>query len=447
MYYTSSNSSLSTHSSESIKETQSTWSRARKSPISVAVLVGLILFTDMLVYGSVIPCLPAIVIHKLHGTAKDIGILFGCFAFGYLLATPIFAILSDNYKNRRYPLIIGSGCIVLSTLCFSWANTYVVLAIARLFQGASAGASWTIGLGMLAEVFSVDRLGAVMGTVILSHTIGFVLGPVLGGVLYDYGGVHMPFYLCALFGLFSLVGTCWIAEPIDSEDQETNNRKNKSRDSESEPLLEHQHQQQKKMHYYQDFVDLLKDKRILACVLCCFVTSASLAGMEPALPVYLQEKYHVSTSVVGMIFIAMVIPSFLGPVTGYLSDRFGRPLFIGVGMIIMSLASVLISIQVSSMYYMIPSLLLFGFSNPLIHTPLMPEMASIVDDIGNGAFAQVYALYNMSYSIGILVGPIVAGFLMSINTEHFQTLMIVFSLSILVCVPFMFNTNIFQKKK
>jgi hypothetical protein len=33
----------------------------------------------MLVYGSVIPCLPAIVIHKLHGTAKDIGILFGCF--------------------------------------------------------------------------------------------------------------------------------------------------------------------------------------------------------------------------------------------------------------------------------------------------------------------------------------------------------------------------------
>jgi predicted MFS family arabinose efflux permease len=63
-------------------------------------------------------------------------------AFGYLLATPVFAILSDNYKNRRYPLMIGSGCIVVSTLCFSWANTYIMLAVARVFQGASAGASW-----------------------------------------------------------------------------------------------------------------------------------------------------------------------------------------------------------------------------------------------------------------------------------------------------------------
>jgi nitrate/nitrite transporter NarK len=168
----------------------------------------------------------------------------------------------------------------------------------------------TIGLGMLADVFPVDRLGAVMGTVILSHTIGFVLGPVLGGVLYDYGGVHMPFYLCSLFGLLALIGTCWIAEPkhLDDEvrrdsqttvresDYENNNGNKKSR-NELDPLLHHQ--QKIKKHYYQDFIDLLKDKRILTCVLCCFVTSGSLAGMEPALPVYLEEKYHVSTAMVG----------------------------------------------------------------------------------------------------------------------------------------------------
>lgn len=33
----------------------------------------------MLMYGAVIPCLPALVLDRFHGTPRDIGILFGCF--------------------------------------------------------------------------------------------------------------------------------------------------------------------------------------------------------------------------------------------------------------------------------------------------------------------------------------------------------------------------------
>lgn len=50
-------------------------------------------------------------------------------------------------------------------------------------------------------------------------------------------------------------------------------------------------------------------------------------------------------------------------------------------MLLMAIASVLVGIQVSSIYYMIPSLLMFGLSNPLIHTPLMPEMGTIVSEM------------------------------------------------------------------
>jgi MFS family permease len=115
----------------------------------------------MLVYGAVLPCLPAIVIEKLHGTPKDVGFLFGSFgninnysittynlnrsiqiALGYLVATPAFAIISDRYQNRRYPMMFGTFCIFLSTLCFAWANTFKLLVMARICQGASAGASW-----------------------------------------------------------------------------------------------------------------------------------------------------------------------------------------------------------------------------------------------------------------------------------------------------------------
>jgi hypothetical protein len=44
----------------------------------------------------------------------------------------------------------------------------------------------------------------------------------------------------------------------------------------------------------------------------------------------------------------------------------------------MSIALILIGWPVSSMHYMLPSLFMFGLSNPLVHTPLMPEMGAIV---------------------------------------------------------------------
>jgi DHA1 family solute carrier family 18 vesicular amine transporter 1/2 len=49
----------------------------------------------------------------------------------------------------------------------------------------------------------------------------------------------------------------------------------------------------------------------------------------------------------------------------------------------------------------------------------------------------VYALYNMAYSIGMFVGPVVAGLIMS--ASGFETLMLVFSASLIICTPIMLN--------
>lgn len=72
--------------------------------------------------------------------------LFICFcsllAFGLLVATPVFAILSDRYQNRRYPMMGGMLGLVISTLAFAIADTYPLLVLARVAQGVAGGASW-----------------------------------------------------------------------------------------------------------------------------------------------------------------------------------------------------------------------------------------------------------------------------------------------------------------
>ncbi|OBZ84140.1 Synaptic vesicular amine transporter [Choanephora cucurbitarum] len=387
---------------ESLDETTkplSWYARAQRSAWSVAMLVALILFTDMLAYGAIIPCLPTLIIEKLHGTPKDIGILFGCFAFGYLISTPLFAVYSDTYKNRRYPIMLGSVCLIGSTLCFAWATCFSMFVIARLFQGVSAGASWTIGLGMLADTFPTETLGRVMGTVIIAHTVGFVLGPVIGGILYEAGGIRAPFYFCGLFGLFTLTTAFWIAES------------DKGQLEEHVPLITN------------------GNKRVV------------LAGIEPALPIYLLKKYNASTATIGTIFVALVVPCFLGPLTGYLSDKYGRPYFIVAGMVLASFSAFLLSLPwEGSMYSVVPLLFLYGLSNPVVHTPLMPEMGYIVSQMNSTAYAQVYALYNMAYSLGTLIGPLVAGCIMSSSSlgdvsHQFHILMLLFSALILLFFP------------
>lgn len=142
----------------------------------------------------------------------------------------------------------------------------------------------TIGLGMLADTFPTETLGRIMGTVIIAHTVGFVLGPVIGGILYEAGGIRVPFYFCCLFGIITLLVTLWIAEP------------DKGQPEEQIPLVSSRNKNNNEM------LRLLKNRRIMACIVCCFITSVVLAGIEPALPIYLLKKYNASTVTIGSMY-------------------------------------------------------------------------------------------------------------------------------------------------
>ncbi|KAL0141957.1 major facilitator superfamily domain-containing protein [Mucor lusitanicus] len=342
----------------------SAWTRARYSPLT--------LFTDMLVYGVVIPCLPILVIDRLEGDSTMVGFLFGCY---------------DRYQNRRYPMMGGMLGLVISTLAFAMADTYALLVLARVAQGVAGCASWSG----------------------------------IGGALYEYGGMEAPFFFCAGFAVLNFLAILWLAEPKHNHIEETQVICNRaSTDKKSLTMI-----------------DLLKNWRILSCVLCVTVSASVFAGIEPALPIHLQQTFNASASTSGFIFVAMVVPAFLAPLIGHLSDKIGRQAISATGMIMMAIASPLVALQYTSIYWIIPPLMVFGLSSPVTLTPVLPEMGETVNEMGGAAYAQVYALYNMAYSIGMFIGPVVAGLIMS--AADFETLMIVFGASLIICSPIMMN--------
>lgn len=189
--------------------------------------------------------------------------------------------------------MLGLG---VSTLAFAFATTYPLLVLARVAQGVAGGASWTIGLGLLADVFPTKKLGVVMGTVLTAHTVGFAIGPSVG-VLYEFYGVEAPFIFCAAFAVINFFAILWLAEPDHTKNV---NQKPTTTPDETTPLVlpdgQHKQQQHKKDI---TMVDLLKNWRILSCVLCVIVSASVFAGIEPALPIHLRLNYNASVSTIG----------------------------------------------------------------------------------------------------------------------------------------------------
>ncbi|KAF9109626.1 hypothetical protein BGX27_007389 [Mortierella sp. AM989] len=483
--------------------------RARRAPIAVACVVAMALFTDMVVYGVVVPILPIIVEERLGGSSSAVGLLFACYAIGLLASTPFFAIMSDKYQNRRIPMMVGMLGLAVATVGFSLASNYWVLAIARIGQGSAGGASWTIGLGMLADVYPPDNLGAVMGATMMANAIGFMLGPVIGSYFYEYHGYKAPFIFCAALAILDFLCILFIAEPekrkytasADStkpiESPESNQTVENDVDAltirdEQAPatttvvaveataasisdlkhaqkivddglnLESHKIDSHSQSNYgsastssssssaiestkdNEDETDvsmftIASDWTIICCLLATFVAASVFSGLEPILPLYLKEFLHATPMQTGLIFIAAVFPTLFASVIGYYSDRVGHFYISLLGMVIFAIATLSLALPTSFLSFILP-LALFGLGSSMILTPLLPAMADVVNKKRWNCYAKTYALYNMTYSLSMAAGPILAGFIF--QDFGFRWTMVMFGVMIIVATPVIFSSQI-----
>lgn len=68
-------------------------------------------------------------------------------------------------------------------------------------------------MGLLADVYPPDNLGVVMGATMTANAVGFMLGPMVGGYLYEYHGYSAPFIFCAGLAVLDFMCIVFIAEP------------------------------------------------------------------------------------------------------------------------------------------------------------------------------------------------------------------------------------------
>jgi DHA1 family tetracycline resistance protein-like MFS transporter len=153
---------------------------------------------DAMGIGLILPVMPDLIASVEGGSIADAavwgGILATTFAVMQFLFGPILGSLSDRY-GRRPVLLVSLGVMCIDYLVMAVAGSIWLLFLTRVIGGITA-ATQSTATAYIADISPPERKAANFGLVGAAFGVGFVLGPVIGGLLGELG-TRAPFFAAA----------------------------------------------------------------------------------------------------------------------------------------------------------------------------------------------------------------------------------------------------------
>jgi DHA1 family tetracycline resistance protein-like MFS transporter len=164
------------------------------------------ILVDVIGLGIIIPVVPKL-IEKLTGegiseASRYGGWLVFCFAIMQFLFSPILGGLSDRF-GRRPVLLLSLLGLGLDYILHAYAPSITWLFVGRLIAGIM-GASFTTATAYIADISTPEKRAQNFGLIGAAFGLGFIIGPVIGGLSAKWGP-SMPFLVAACLTLLNLL--------------------------------------------------------------------------------------------------------------------------------------------------------------------------------------------------------------------------------------------------
>lgn len=185
------------------------------------------LLIDITGWGIIIPVIPKLIKELIHGDISEAAKYGGWLTFAYAITQFLFAPLIGNLSDkfgRRPIILISLFAFSLDYLLLAFAPTITWLFIGRIIAGLT-GASITTASAYIADVSTPENRAKNFGMIGAAFGLGFIIGPVIGGLLGQYGS-RVPFYAAAILCLLNfLYGYFILPESLSKENRRNFNLK------------------------------------------------------------------------------------------------------------------------------------------------------------------------------------------------------------------------------
>ncbi|WP_270088461.1 TCR/Tet family MFS transporter [Sphingobacterium sp. SYP-B4668] len=270
---------------------------------------------DVIGLGIIIPVLPTLIKQLTGGTLSEASEYGGWLMFSYAVTQFVFASvlgnLSDRY-GRRPVLLLSLLGFCINYLLMGLATSILWLFIGRLVAGIT-GASMTVAAAYTADISTPDRKAQNFGLLSAAFGIGFIIGPVLGGLLGQYGP-RVPFFAAAVISFLNFAyGYLLVPESLKKENRRPFVLKN------ANPIGAFKH--------------FAKYPLIKPLIVCIFLINVAAHAVQSTWSYYTMERYGWDERMVGisMGFIGVLLAVVQAGLLRIIIPKLGLPKSIVIG--------------------------------------------------------------------------------------------------------------------
>ena len=350
-------------------------------PIVVATV-----FVDVIGFGMILPLLPSYAA-RLGGSPAAIGLLVASYSAMQFVLAPLWGRASDMF-GRRPVLLIGLAGSVASYLVFAWADSLPLLLLSRVLDGGS-GATINVAQAYLADETTPEKRTKAMGVVGAAFGLGFIVGPILGGITASIG-TTLPGLVAAAITAANLA-MAWLLLPESV-------RRVATPGVPEAPLAW---------------------RGLAPPVTVLFLATLAFSVMYVVFPLYGEARFGASRSTVGywFAFVGLATAIVQGGLLGRLVARFGEAGVARLGALLMAVGFVLVppageAAAPGALFYGALTLLGagFGMAGPSMIGLASRRAAATVQ-------GRTLGVTQSASSLARIVGPIVAGAMMQASSD------------------------------
>jgi DHA1 family tetracycline resistance protein-like MFS transporter len=345
----------------------------------------LTVFVDLVGFGIIFPILPFFA--QVYGaTPLEITLLIATYSALQIVSAPLWGRLSDRF-GRKWVLLATLAGGGIAYLWFGLADDLVSLFVARAISGAAAGNI------AVAQAFAADLTGGAdrakaMGRLGAAFGFGFVVGPSLGGLLYDPGAGAAGFFLpCMVAAAISagavVLGAIVLREPParDTHPQRTGS--------------------------FAEALGIMKGNGLPLFVALNLIVTLSFTAMVSVFPIWCQAQLNWGPREVGYAFawIGVLVAIMQGLAIGPLTRLIGEPRVLLLGATSLSLGMLMAPWVSNAALFAVNAVFMCAgtsFCHPTL-TALISQRA------GARHQGSILGLSNAVASSGRVASPPVAG--------------------------------------